>query len=50
MGYDYLFLSYAMITKADDMCQTEIHVFESEKGVTCLISQTVTSNTTFNEL
>ena len=36
------------ITKADDMCQIEI--FLSEKGVTCLISQTVTSNTTFNGL
>ena len=24
MGYDYLFLSYAMILKADDMCQNEV--------------------------
>ena len=37
-----------MITKADDMYQTE--VFQSEKGVTCQISQTVTFNTTFNGL
>ena len=43
MGFDY-FSSYAIITKADDMCQTE--VFESDKGVTCQISQAVTSNTT----
>ena len=43
MGYDYFF-SYAMNTKADDMCQTE--VFESDKGVTFPISKTVTPKTT----
>ena len=35
-----------MISEAADMCKTE--VFLSDKGVTCQISPTVTSNTTYN--
>ena len=43
-GLRLLFVGYVMYTKADDMCQTEL--FESDKGVTFQISQTVTPKTT----